>query len=129
MNSKVNALWRWKDDPNHYLINEMNTIDWFEVQNGQVIFKYVLWDVDHSFSKGPIIYDDSRKIFIEIFDNSLIYGFNDVSNLNHGDFGAFGDWAIKPGFENPIVPLIFVLLHKFTKKSWDDFIKFFCFVS
>ena len=102
----------------------MNTVDWFEVQNGQVIFKYVLWDVDHSFSKDPIIYDDSRKIFIEIFDSSMIYAFNDVSNLNHGDFGAFGGWAIKPGFEIPIVALVFVLLHKITKKSLDDSINF-----
>lgn len=105
----------------------MNTVDWFEVQNGQVIFKYVLWDVDHSFSKEPIIYDDSRKIFVEIFDNSWIYAFNDASNLNHGDIGAFGGWAIKPGFENPIVPLVFVLLYKFTKKAYEGYIKYTIF--
>ena len=105
-------MWRWINDPNHYLINEKNSDDWFEVQNEQVISKYVLWDVDDPLSTNPIIYDDRDNIFIEILDDGLVYGYNDVSSLNDGNYGAFGGWAIKPGFENPIVALVYLSSQK-----------------
>lgn len=91
----INGKWVWKNEANHYILNEKSNKLWQEFKDGKkqkqefIFVQYVGSDV--------ILTDPTIGIYVKLTQDKILYSFSGIDGFSRSPpIYMNGNWEIKP---------------------------------